>query len=369
MYQNIQKLSSIGFFDIRPGLERITDVLNNLDNPQNKIKYILIAGTNGKGSVASILSSIMVSNGYKTGLYTSPHLISVTERIKIDNKDISEEIFDSALGTVFNACENTETELSYFELVTAAAFVYFYQQNIDLGVLEVGMGGRWDATNVVNPLISVMTNISFDHTKHLGNTTELISKEKAEIIKKNVPVVCGVSGDDLKVFTDKANETNSDISYFPRDFNYKKTENNKFHYSGIDIQLGNLSTNLVGSHQIINSTLALAATELLNRKYEINIDFNNINIPLNSVELNGRFEILNGNPALILDCAHNIGSVNALVNTLDELYKHQKFVFLLSMLNDKDHKGFISTVSDKAEKIIITRIPNVRGSETEQLFK
>ena len=186
MNHNLKKLSEVGFFDIKPGLERITKVLTYLDNPQDKIKSVLIAGTNGKGSVASILSNILIFNNYKTGLYTSPHLVSVTERIKINSTDISGNNFDLALGAVFDACETTGVILSYFELVTAAAFVYFENNKIDITILEVGMGGRWDATNVVNPLISAITNISFDHQEHLGDTLELIASEKAEIIKEKL---------------------------------------------------------------------------------------------------------------------------------------------------------------------------------------
>ena len=369
MCPNINKLNSIGFFDVKPGLERITEILNHLDNPQAKIKYVLIAGTNGKGSVASILSNILMYNGYKTGLYTSPHLISVTERIKINSKDISKREFDEVLGVVFDLCEKTVKKLSYFELVTASAFVYFEKQRIDIGILEVGMGGSWDATNVVTPLVSVITNISYDHTEHLGETTQLIAKEKSEIIKENIPVVTGVSGNEQEVFVDKASETNSDLYVLGSEFNYKRTETGEFDYLGIDNQISNLTSNLAGSHQIINSALALAVLELLGRDYKIDIDFENINEPLNSVQNNGRFEIVNVNPAMILDCAHNADAASALVNTLNEFCPHRKYVFLLSMLKDKDHENFISTISSKASKIVITKIPNERGAEAEQLFK
>jgi len=204
MYPNIERLNSIGLFDIKPGLERITIVLNYLGNPQNNIRYILIAGTNGKGSVASILSNILIHNGHKTGLYTSPHLISVTERIKVNNKSIDKKELNKLLRNIFEACIKTDVKLSYFELVTATAFLHFEKQKIDIGVLEVGMGGRWDATNIIIPLVSIITSISIDHTKHLGSTIELIAREKAEIIKKTIPVVSGVMGKNHKIIIDKA---------------------------------------------------------------------------------------------------------------------------------------------------------------------
>ncbi len=369
MYSYVNRLSSIGFFDIKPGLKRITKVLNHLEKPQNRIGYVLIAGTNGKGSVASILSSILIHNGYKTGLYTSPHLISVTERIKINNRDIDEKKLNKALKTVFKACEETDVRLSYFELVTAAAFVHFKNQKIDIGVLEVGMGGRWDATNILAPLVSIITSISVDHTRHLGPTTELIAGEKAEIIKKNVPAVSGVTGEENKIIIDKAAKTGSDLFVIGKDFNYEKTEGKKFSYTGIYNSIRDLSSNLAGDHQMNNSAIALAGAELLDAKCSMKIDFESIYKPLRSVELRGRFEMINAQPAVILDCAHNVGSADALINTLNEFLPDQKCVFLLGMSKDKDHKEFIEIISQKAAGIVVTTIPGERGADSGMLYK
>lgn len=364
----LNKLSEVGFFDIKPGLERIIKVLTYLDNPQDKINSVLIAGTNGKGSVASILSAILISSGYKTGLYTSPHLLSITERIKINNTEIKEKDFDKILGIVFDACDATEITLSYFEIVTVSAFVYFEQKSIDLGILEVGMGGRWDATNVVNPLVSVITNISFDHTEHLGNTLELIASEKAEIIKEKVPVVSGVTGDVANVIIKKADSLYTNIYNIDEHFNSDIFEDRSFNYNGIELNLINLTTNLFGKHQIINSSLALAVTELLNRKNEFNIDFKSIHKALNSVQYEGRFEIINTDPFLILDGAHNTAAANALVDTINYITE-TKIVFLIGMLSDKNHEEFVSLLSKKAERIIVTFIPNERGVETDHLYQ
>lgn len=368
MYPDIERFNSIGFFDIKPGLERITIVLNYLGNPQNNIRYILIAGTNGKGSVASILSNILIHNGYKTGLYTSPHLVSVTERIKINNKSIDKKELNKVLENVFEACTKTDVQLSYFELVTATAFLHFEKQKIDIGVLEVGMGGRWDATNVIIPLVSIITSISIDHTKHLGSTTELIAREKAEIIKKTVPVVSGVMGKSYRIIIDKAKETNSDPFVIQKDFNYEKTDEGKFNYRGIFNRINKLTSNLAGEHQMTNSAMALAAAELLDARYNIKIDFESVSKPLNSVQLKGRFEIINTQPTIILDSAHNVGSANALINTLDEFLPSEKCVFLLGMSKDKDYNGFIETVSRKAAKVVVTTIPGERGADAQMLF-
>jgi len=363
----IKKLSKISFYEIKPGLERINKVLTCLGNPQEKIKSVLIAGTNGKGSVTSILSSILICNGYKTGLYTSPHLISITERIKINKTEISEHDFDNTLGTIFDACEVTDTVLSYFEIVTASAFLYFEQQKIDIGILEVGMGGRWDATNVVNPLVSIITNISFDHMEHLGNTLELIASEKAEIIKDKVPVVSGVTGSEKKVLTEKVKITDSNIYFIDEDFNFVNNDDNTFNYNGIKHNFKNLSTNLSGKHQIVNSSLAVATVELLESLYEYKIDFENISKPLKSVNYEGRIEIIRTDPLLILDAAHNTAAAVALVDAISDL-RENKFVFLISMLSDKNHEEFVQKLSQIAKRVIITSIPNERAAETKMLF-
>ncbi len=369
MYPNIERLNSTGLFDIRPGLNRINTVLNYLGNPHNNIRYVLIAGTNGKGSVASILSNILIHNGHKTGLYTSPHLTSVTERIKINSKNIDKKELNKVLGNVFEACTETDVKLSYFELVTAAAFLYFEKQKIDTGVLEVGMGGRWDATNVIIPLVSIITSISIDHTDHLGSTTELIAGEKAEIIKKTVPVVSGVMGKAHRIIIDKAKKTSSDVFVIQKDFNYEKAEDGKFSYSGIFNSINNLTSSLAGEHQMTNSAIALAAAELLDSRYKIKIDLESVRKPLSSVQLQGRFEIISTQPAVILDSAHNVGSANALINTLDEFLPSEKWVFLLGMSKDKDHNGFTSTISRKAAKVVVTTIPGEKGTDARTLFK
>lgn len=367
MNKNIKKLSKIGFFDIKPGLERIKIVLEYLDNPQDKFKSVLIAGTNGKGSVAAILSNILTKNNLKTGLYTSPHLISVTERLKIDGKDITNNLFDKLLEQIFHACETTGTQLSYFEIVTASAFLYFNEQNVDIAVLEVGMGGRWDATNVVDPLISIITNISLDHTEHLGKTRALIAGEKAEIIKNSAPIVSGVDGDEQEILIKKAESVNSKSYFLGKEF-YPSVNNDKtFNYIGIYTNKKILTTNLSGIHQVSNSALALAASEILNKDYCFNIDFEKIDNALNTVNYEGRFEILRTDPYLILDAAHNTGSAEALVRSLKETGEN-KFVYLISMLSDKDHNSFISLISKTAQKIVITKIPNERSVDPSMLF-
>ena len=180
MLQNLKRLRLKGVDTVKPGLERITAVLGELESPHRKKDYVTVAGTNGKGSVATCIASILEANGYRTGLFTSPHLIDVTERIKVDGEEITRERLEDTLGVVFAACARIGVELSYFETLTVAAFLHFNRKSIDVGVLEVGMGGRWDSTNVCDHVAGVITNVSFDHTEHLGNTLVRLPGKKPE---------------------------------------------------------------------------------------------------------------------------------------------------------------------------------------------
>jgi len=214
----VDYLNSLGLHNVKPGLDRISKILDYLGNPQNKFKSIIVGGTNGKGSVSSIISSVLINNNYKAGLYTSPHLIKVNERISLNYKSISNYDLSVLIKKLKNICIELDVKPSYFEFLTALSFMYFYGKNIDICILEVGMGGRWDATNVVTPLISVITNISFDHMDYLGNTLHEIGQEKAEIIKNNVPVVTACSTNTLNPIISKTNSNSAPIYRYGIEF-------------------------------------------------------------------------------------------------------------------------------------------------------
>ncbi|MXW43976.1 MAG: bifunctional folylpolyglutamate synthase/dihydrofolate synthase, partial [Candidatus Dadabacteria bacterium] len=263
MFPNLKRLRLKGVDSVKPGLGRITAVLEELGSPHRKKDYIAVAGTNGKGSVAACIASIFEANGYRAGLFTSPHLIDVTERIKVNGEEITREQLEETLGTVFAACARIDAELSYFETLTAAAFLHFNGKSIDVGVLEVGMGGRWDSTNVCDHLAGVITNVSFDHTEYLGNTLGEIAGEKAGIIKKNGLVVTGCTGEALSVIERRVRENSSTCHRIGAEFTYGEKEDLGFDYMGPRWNIAGLRISLAGTHQVENAVISIAAAELL----------------------------------------------------------------------------------------------------------
>jgi len=362
-------LNSLGLHKVKPGLERIRTLLKALGTPQEKVPGIIIAGTNGKGSVAAAVSSILSAEGYRVGLYTSPHLINITERIKINDTQISETELSDIILEIKTAAEKVLSEKpSYFEVMTAAAFVYFARKKVDFNILEVGMGGRWDATNVITPLLSIITNITLEHTEYLGETIKEIASEKACVIKPSTPVITAAERQSLRVIEDVAEYMKSDLLVLDRDFSVIKDDNN-FSYEGILYNLKVLSTNLNGSYQIINIGLAIAAIEILKKNHDIEIQEQSIRKGLSSVKWEGRFEIVREEPLLILDSAHNPGAAIVLVDALKNSYPNTKFTFLLGMLKDKGHEEFINAISTVAEKLILTTVPTERTADTENLSR
>ncbi|MGB3729208.1 MAG: folylpolyglutamate synthase/dihydrofolate synthase family protein [Thermodesulfobacteriota bacterium] len=367
MDNGLTYLNSLGLHKVKPGLERIKSLLNVLGNPQDKVPGIIIAGTNGKGSVAAAIASILSAQGYKVGLYTSPHLISITERIKINDVQISESDLNSILVELKEAAEKAQIEPSYFEIITAAAFLYFAREKVDFNVLEVGLGGRWDATNVITPLLSVITNITLEHTEYLGDTIAAISAEKACIIKPSIPIVTAVEGEAFNVIEQQSIENASPLLRYRSDFFINSDSSDSFHYKGILRDFRNLKSNLKGSYQTKNLALAIAAIEILKKNRQISISEQSIRDGLSTISWEGRFEVLRDNPPLILDSAHNPGAAKSLVESLVDTYPNTKFSFLIGMLDDKGHSNFLKEISSITEKLIITRVPSERTAYTQEL--
>jgi dihydrofolate synthase/folylpolyglutamate synthase len=369
MGNGLTYLNSLGMHKVKPGLERIKSLLKALGNPEDKVPGILIAGTNGKGSVAATIASILSTQGYKVGLYTSPHLISITERIKIDGVQICSTDLNSILLELKEVAEKSLLELpSYFEIITAAAFLYFAREKADFNVLEVGLGGRWDATNVITPAVSVITNITLEHTEYLGKTISEIAAEKACIIKHSIPVITAAIDDALEVVQQRAKESVSPLLYYGTDFFTKGESTNTFDYKGILWDFRNLKSNLKGSYQTKNLALAIAAIETLETNHHISITEQSIRDGLSNISWEGRFEVTRESPPLILDSAHNPGAAKSLVESISEAYPNTKFTFLIGMLNDKGHLQFIKEICAIAEKLIITEVPSERTADAEQLF-
>lgn len=369
MFKNLERLRLKGVDSVEPGLERITAVLEELGSPQRKKDYVTVAGTNGKGSVAAGIASIFEANGYCVGLFTSPHLVDVTERIKVDREEITKEELEETLGTVFTACAEINVELSYFELLTAAAFLHFNRKSIDIGVLEVGMGGRWDSTNVCDHVASVITNVSFDHTEYLGNTLGEIAAEKAGIIKKNAIVVTGCTGEPLAVIKRRSRENSARCYRAGADFTYSRKEDLSFDYMGPEWNLPGLRAALSGTHQLENAVISVATAELLTMHTRYKTDPGKIKKALAKVNLRGRMEYLSREIPVIIDGAHNSAAGETLVESLEFYHPETKFNFLITMLDNKDIGGFTEILSRISGKLIITELAGVRRSlETERIL-
>jgi len=328
---------------------------NYLNNPHKKFKSIHIAGTNGKGSVSHMLASILQTAGYKVGLYTSPHLKDFSERIKINGKKIPKKFVVDFIKNTKNIIEQIKP--SFFEMTVFMAFDFFAKQNVDIAVIEVGMGGRLDSTNVINPLISVITNIGKDHTQFLGQTLQKIASEKAGIIKKNIPVIIGKTQDETyNIFKQKAKTTNSDIYFADKSYkiNYSLiTTNNLQNIFLTDLQKKqqqNYLIDLLGDYQKQNLITTIKTIDLLKQK--LKITDNNIKKGLQNIikntGLKGRWQILSNNPKIICDTGHNFDGISAIVKQLKNT-PYKQLHLVLGFVNDKNFSNLLDLFPQDAK--------------------
>ncbi|MDQ8015212.1 MAG: folylpolyglutamate synthase/dihydrofolate synthase family protein [Flavobacterium nitrogenifigens] len=333
MFNQLPMYQLQGASAYKEDLTNIKLLAAHLDNPQNVLKCIHVAGTNGKGSTSHMLSSVLQEAGYKVGLYTSPHLKDFRERIKINGKEISEEFvieFIAKHKSFFEA-----NDMSFFEMSVGLAFDYFAAEKVDIAIIEVGLGGRLDATNIITPLVSVITNIGLDHTQFLGNTLEAIAGEKAGIIKPNVPVVIGEYTDETKpVFLAKAEENNAPI-YFASDL--------------IDqIYL----SDLIGDYQFHNKKTVQQTISILNNETDFKISTEQLKEGLlhvvKNTGLQGRWQQLGENPKIICDTAHNKHGLSVVMNQLQH-EKYEKLHIVLGVVNDKDLDSILPLFPKEAQ--------------------
>jgi dihydrofolate synthase/folylpolyglutamate synthase len=334
-------LTSQGKFYINLGLERIKSVLDLLGNPQEKIKVIHIAGTNGKGSVCAVLSNILKCSGCKTGLYTSPHLVEYTDRIKINNKEIYKEDFALYVEEITSLADNNNIDLTEFEILTACAFKYFADNNVDIAVMETGLGGRYDATNVCSkPVLEIITSISLDHTDRLGDTIEKIAYEKAGIIKNAVVVSAQNSG--FQTICDVAKSVNADILAVENDIEIKYSNNNNIAL----INGEKYDFPLLGLYQKQNLALVIKAVEYLKTQgYKINLKEG-----LETVKWPARLEY-RPKQNMLIDGAHNPDAADELKKSLDYYFKNDKKIFIYSTINTKDYEKIAKILFNPKDEI------------------
>ena len=374
MFNKLPMYQRIGASAYKADLNTTINIINYLDNPQDSFKSIHIAGTNGKGSTSHSLASVFQEAGYKTGLYTSPHLRDFRERIRINGEMIPENEVVDFIEKHKDKLE--ELELSFFEMTVAMAFDYFRKEKVDIAIIEVGMGGRLDSTNVIKPELCVITNISLDHVKFLGENEEQIAAEKAGIIKPEIPVVIGETQEGSKdVFIKTAKEKNSPIFFADKIMDCRKDNNYSLDYQQFDIFKNNesylkeLKYPLLGNYQKKNLATVICALDILRDSFKIEEEhiINGLANVIKNTSLMGRWQVINKNPLAIADTGHNVAGINEVNRQLAET-KYNKLHFVLSVVNDKDIDGILQLLPKEAEYYFCKAdIP--RGLSADILFE
>lgn len=356
-------------------MERIWNLLGEMGNPQRGCKFIHIAGTNGKGSVSHIIADILRQAGYRVGRFTSPHLHSYRERFAINGDQITEPameaILDGIEAHIQTMVQRGEEHPTEFEVLTALAFQYFRDAKVDLAVLEVGMGGIYDSTNVITPVVSVITGIDFDHTAFLGTTLAEIAANKAGIIKPGVPVVIGLMGEEAKqVIQEQARLlgaplcAGSEIRIIPVE--KPNLDHQLVNIDGCGLSVDRVDYSLPGVYQLRNLAVALRTLMLLNEQgYDINDRI--IRASLAKLKMPGRLEIVHTSPLVIVDAAHNSQGAAALVESLDILLPGQKRVLVVGMLDDKERDSVVKALGRNTRAAIVTRPAGARSQAWQEV--
>lgn len=355
-----------GVIDLR--LDRMERALALFYHPEKAFPSFHIAGTNGKGSTAAMLQRILSLGGYRTALYTSPHLVSFTERIRIGDQEISPDEVVALAQEIWQRTSAADIALTFFEFITVMAFVYFARQRVEVAVVEVGLGGRLDATNLVAPVVSVITTISKDHEAYLGSNLRSIAGEKAGIIKPGVPVVLGALPPELlDLFEEIASARGDPIYLFGRDFRIFLKNQGVFGYIGVHQDVVELSLALRGVHQRVNAAVALAAQEVARAAFPVREAV--IREALATVCWPGRFEVMLERPAVVLDGAHNCEGVKALVAAIEDFREGRKIKLLFASMEDKEWRLMLDMLGRVADEVVLTRVSVARSAVPEEMAR
>lgn len=364
--------TSTGFREY--SLDNIKYLLKHYGNPHEKIKTIHIAGTNGKGSTAYMLNSILSHAGYKTGLYTSPHLLKINERIKVNNRNISESKLHDYIDDFFNLINKQGIYPTFFDALTLFAFRYFYDNGVDIAVIETGLGGRLDTTNIINPLLSIITDISYDHMYILGNTIRDIAFEKSGIIKPGIPVITSNTKKEiLNIITDKARESKSRLFALNRDFSIRVPKslksgsfdfcldkNHNRHAVKNMYSIKNVKLSQPGKFQQKNASLAILSSLILYNS-GFKIEENDIRKGLANIAIPGRLQIISVNPLILFDPAHNPEALKAIIPSIKKIYPGKNYIAVVAFMKDKDCLSMFKILKDLTENIIYCRIKDSRA--------
>lgn len=348
--------------------DNIRTLLKFFQKPQDKLNIIHITGTNGKGSVASFISSSLKENDYKVGKFTSPYITNICEEIEINGEEISEKDFAKIAEEVKEKVELLDKKkifVSGFEILTTTAYIYFVRKDVDFAIMEVGMGGRVDATNVMKKSIPVFAHISLDHANILGDTVGKIAREKGGIIKENSNVFSYPQDQKAKEELQKiCREKNSIFNEF-KENEIEILSSDEFGSKFNFRDYKNVEISLVGEHQVYNASLALMVLDSLKEKYNLNDE--KIKLGIKKAKNLGRIECLSKNPLIVIDGSHNLDSIEKLVENIKK-FKYNKLILGFSLLKDKDHLNILKKVENIADKIVLTEIDNERFTDVESLY-
>ena len=365
-------------FSKKVNLDKMKYYCSLFDNPQNKFKSIHITGTNGKGSTVAMLKNILIKKGLKVATFTSPYVSCFSERISYNNSYISDDDllkYANLFLNKYSIIEQSGYELpTFFEFITILAFLYFASlEDLDVAIIEVGMGGRLDATNVINPILSIITNVAFDHMEILGNTLEEILTEKLGIVKKGIPIICGIKDYNLQLICQKIAKLNDTIVIFPQ-YNQLKIQkadiaNSVFSYC----EFNSITLSLIGYHQIDNALVVIEAFNVLRNIFEKNnykVKLSNIDLlkGLSDVSWLGRMEKISDNPLLLIDGGHNIDGVRSICEFVKTLqYNFKRAVVAIS--HDKELNDMIALIDDAFTEIIFTKYTYARSARAIDLYQ
>lgn len=372
--QAIAYIQHLCTFGINPGLQRIERLLQLMGNPEDRLKCIHVAGTNGKGSTSALIAAVLRCQGYRVGVYSSPHLQSYRERFVINGEMIAQGDFARLLSLLRSKLEQVSTEIvehpTEFEVLTALAFQYFCEQAVDFAVIEVGLGGTLDSTNVITPLVSVITNVSYDHMNRLGTTIKEIAGQKAGIVKPGVPVVTAACGEALAVIKEAAAGMRAPVIDVAEHCRGQLVSMEKtgqiFDLITARKEYRHLRTGLLGRHQITNSQVALTVCEQLQQQ-GTDIGDEAIYRGFSQASWPGRFEIISQEPFIVLDGAHNPDGAWALRDTLQRLSPGEKAIFVVGVLADKDYTEMLKEFAAVAEVMILTKPDSPRAADPSVL--
>ncbi|WP_017797172.1 bifunctional folylpolyglutamate synthase/dihydrofolate synthase [Oceanobacillus kimchii] len=352
---------------VQPGLDRVNKLLKYVNYPDKNLPIIHIAGTNGKGSTSQFIQSALLANNYKVGSFTSPSFYGIRGFIQINQQPISESVFSHAFQKMLPAIEmldKEENSPSNFEILTVLSFVCF-EDNVDIAVVEAGMGGMLDTTNVISPILTIITTVSYDHTAFLGDTLVEIAEQKAGIIKPLIPMITGVSGAAYDIIEKKTEEMYSPLFVLDKDFTYESITMNRFIFN-ISKQQFHINLDMSGKHQHYNASIALYGLHLL-REQGWQLTEEKIIEGVEQAKLPGRLEKIHNNPSIIVDGAHNLEGIHALVDAVKRQYSKSDHHILFAAFKDKDVENMINCLKENLSNVNVTTFDHVRAPSLEEL--